>query len=454
MSEYLMREQLQQEYDKLEKEYQVGAGLRAYFEKREGKPTPATLKLNAVRKALEESTEEAEQDVSATTSAEASTRAARVRRESLQREYDKLEKEYRVGAKLRSYFEQREGKLTPATEKLNAVREALESDNELPRNVGSTAVEAAQQVPEVTEPIKPVVAHESTHEVAAEGHDSLNLPATFNEIRHMPGHSIEDFVANLPDITDLNITKGGLTRLSSTVSEATSRIFELPNEDREFIDDADNIKRYKADLALFTQKVRQENSYPNQRSAVIDQIGWVQHDSKAFVRGRVEEKTTDIATSRFYLNPQLSSTLDIYREIFDTAESAGLKFRGKVLNFDFVGETSRRDPIVFYAFDESKEQLYQIIKEAYERHQSEFDSRQLGFAPFEVASGFGVGEEPIELSGQESLSSYVESNLEKVYRNKEWERGNTPEERKRLFAAAFRRQVRNKPINPDNIAFR
>jgi hypothetical protein len=67
------------------------------------------------------------------------------KRSDLQAAYDKLEKNYRVGAKVRTHFETREGKLSPATIEINEAKAALDEVNEAWTRNGGEAIDAAQK---------------------------------------------------------------------------------------------------------------------------------------------------------------------------------------------------------------------------------------------------------------------------------------------------------------------
>lgn len=296
------------------------------------------------------------------------------------------------------------------------------------------------------------------------------LPEMFEEMRHLKGHSIEDLLDKVGDIQGAGKWYG--TAIDAYIEHMRDN---TSMKDARFVANIDNIVNYDAELREFTLKHHNENIYADRRKAVHDHVLWVQHDSKAFIKSRVEGRTTDVADSRFYLNPPLKNMIPIYKEIYERAESEGLRFRAKVFDFDLRrGERKtsalqrerakmwsdkprlRNDPMVFYGFHESKQRLYEIIKEVYEEHEEVFQGRELGFAPYEIAPGFGVGEEPIEPTGKESLSSFLKSLLSRVSTDGSWNKGKDPESRKRIFAESFREMIKknNYPVNPDNIAFR
>lgn len=240
--------------------------------------------------------------------------------------------------------------------------------------------------------------------------------------------------------------------------------------------DIDKIISYEKDIYDFSMRLHNENPYKDERQVLHSHAIWTQHDSKGFIKSRVENKTTDAPDSRFYLNPPIANTMAIYKEIFERAEAEGLRFKAKVFDFDLRARGNRitteaqrekaekwsdkpslrNDPMVFYGFADSKERLYEIIKDVYSSNEEIFKGRELGFAPYELAPGFGVGEEPKELSGRESLSSLLEGILSDVTHDSDWANGKHSYQRKRQFAQAFRKKINddNLPVNPDNIAFR
>jgi predicted metal-dependent hydrolase len=329
-------------------------------------------------------------------------------------------------------------------------------------------------------PLSPEISHTigellRLEKVAKKGYERTSgheLPKTFAEVRSLPGHSIESLLDKTGDLSAP--TKNWYsTSLDELIS---NRLRNNSFRDKRFMSDVENIIAYERDIHGFSIKLHNENPYRNQRGVLHSHIGWTQHDSKEFIRSRVEKEPKETADSRFYLNPPVENMVAIYKEIFGRAEAQGLKFQAKVLDFDLRGRGQRKtvedqrekaekwsknpslrnDPMVFYGFLESKERLYEIIKDVYISNEQVFKGRELGFAPYELAPGFGVGEEPRELSGRESLSSFLESILASVTRNSDWKQGKTPADRKKRFAGAFRKKISDEklPINPDNIAFR
>jgi hypothetical protein len=236
----------------------------------------------------------------------------------------------------------------------------------------------------------------------------------------------------------------------------------------------ENMKAYDEELLDFARKIKRSNPYEKQRRAISPQLLWLQLDSKAFIESRVKGRSSDKPDSRIYLNPRYDDTLQIYKEIFTEAERQGLRFKSKVFDFTLrhgkKGEHKRAklwedydsvriDPMVFYGYEDSHDQLLQIVNGVYMKHQDSFRGRRIGAAPVKVASGFALGSEPAGLSGVESLTSHREGILDQILgmcsNQKGWE-GLSNAQKKKLYCATFRantfKGIKHN-INPNNIAF-
>lgn len=304
----------------------------------------------------------------------------------------------------------------------------------------------------------------------------------------MSGNTIEDFI-------DVYLGDNGSLTMPQNIAKMNKR-------DQEFFT-PDRVHAYEAKLADFIKKKSDDNPYKEQRPIVIDQIGWTQIDSVAFAKHRVEDKGVDNPSARIYLNPNYNDMLPIYKEVFERAEAAGLRFRSKVFDphirllrnrdpepysnlfkewsegheqkeakqevrkvgdygartpFVIDGDKTRTDPMLFYAFDESKDELLQIVNEVYQAHTDAFEGRASPGYPVEVAPGLAVGSEPGGMSGQQSLTSHRQEVIREVYDlikdRPRWKELKTPQERKMAFGNIFRRRIAEKTnIDPDNIAF-
>lgn len=302
---------------------------------------------------------------------------------------------------------------------------------------------------------------------ASETERPVGLPKTFGEIRTMPGHSIEDFLATLPDVGN------------EAAKRATTPDYNGKNDkDQLFWADPANIEKYDQEMIKLTGELIRENPHQKTHSVTRSTPGWRYHDSKMLVHDKVEKASTDEATASIYLNPPMENMAAIYRQIFEKAEAEGLRFQARVFDPDLSGKSQghgenrleaaqkwaknpsyRTDHMVFYGFPESTEKLYTIVKEAYESNSDVFAGRELGFGPYKVAPGFGVGEGLSKAPGRQVHSKILAYSIAAVEKTKVWSVGNTPAERKQIFAKVFRDMLSNARagkviINPDNIAFR
>lgn len=278
------------------------------------------------------------------------------------------------------------------------------------------------------------------------------LPSSFEEAHRLPGHSIEDFLGQIGDI--------------ETVVEGAGSWRDSAAEDRAWMK-KDTLINHASKVENLTRQIMAHFPDRFKHEAYSIQDAWMQHNSRAFVRSRQIEKTTDPATSRIYLNPQYKDMLAIYAEILTKAEREGLRFKAKV--FGFTNNTERIaehfeqskrikvDPIVLYGYADSEDALLRIAAEAYEKHKESFEGRTLGGIPMKVADGFAIGSEPRGKSGDESLTSHREAVLGDLLgdlkrKNPRW-REASMDMKKRVFAKSFRNLAESHNIDPDNIAF-
>lgn len=292
----------------------------------------------------------------------------------------------------------------------------------------------------------------------------IQLPRSFQEAEQLKGHSIENFVKTI----DFDASTDG-------VWEALHRNYTVKLSDNEtaFLSNGDNIVRHEKQLLDFAHELIKNNPYQSERRVQLQQAGWLQLDSRDLINSRIEDKSTDPVVARLYLNPELGSVMPIYRELFKRAEARGLRFKSKVLDYEirnrpaeeqprridlFSRQTTKRsDPIVFYAFEDSKDELFEIANDVYREYSSEFKGQATTAFPLEIAEGYAVGAEPEGLSGTESLSSHRVDVINRLIRRlsdlPKWSKL-TNEQKQRAVAVNFRRLIADKQhINADNIAF-
>lgn len=261
---------------------------------------------------------------------------------------------------------------------------------------------------------------------------SQGLPKTFEEARTMNGGSVED----------------ALERSDTSINNPDDINFKLTGA-----------LKHMQELHRFSDQYRAAYGKGDKTAVKMladeNNMIWLQHNSLQFLRE--DGKNPDrYPTVRIYLNPKLQDSFAIYKEIFIEATKKKLRFQAKIIDpsayrDDLVERAAihesdvaksghvevRRDPILFYGFEESKDELLHIVEEVYQKHQASFAGRETGSIPLPIAPGFAIGENPAGMDGKESLTSHRERIIEIARRD----------------PVEFRRIARSHNINPDNIAF-
>lgn len=293
-------------------------------------------------------------------------------------------------------------------------------------------------------------------------HDTNALPRTFAEARDKGRHAIEDVADEYIDGYQLDVMVAALTK-----------------RDRDFFSSWEELYEYENRLIKLTRQLEKDSPYEN-HTVHSGQIGWMQHSSKAYIQGRVDHQEHDPPTVRIYMNPNFNAMLDVYSEVFLRSEERGLRFQAKVFdpnlrsateggawdtdkltgfmkNYANMKTRRRGDSIVFYGYEGSEDALLGVATEVYREHGAAFLDRDVPVVPLRLADGLAVGEEPLGLSGAESLSGHREAVLAKcltVLRENDPLWATRPKaERCRLFCQRFRSVAVLNHINPNNIAF-
>lgn len=282
--------------------------------------------------------------------------------------------------------------------------------------------------------VRPAVAHAALDSTVTnpELNRDLNLPGSFEEARTTGSHTYEDFLAR-SDYSE-NDPDDVAFYSSDALSHHMERLHNL----------SDKYRKYARGNASVEKKLASRN----------DGGLWVEHHSLALVR---ENNTQDNAAARIYMNPKLQDSFDIYQEIFLEANRQGLRFQSKILDPSWYGtkginETAldsrsdaqyqRRDPIVFYGFKESEDQLLAIVEGVYKKHLSSFIGRETGAVPMPLAPGLAAGDHVTskdDTGMKESLTTHRGNVFDKMPKDLSFE-----ERRKYLL---------DNHINPNNIAF-
>lgn len=282
--------------------------------------------------------------------------------------------------------------------------------------------------------VRPVIAHTALDSIIAkpELEPGLNLPRSFEEARSTGIHTYEDFLVRSDysenDPNDVDFYS------SDALRQHMERLHNL----------SDKYKQYARGNIGIEKKLASRN----------DGGLWVEHHSLALVR---EKSTQDNAVARIYLNPKLQDSFDVYQEIFLEANKQGLRFQSKILDPSWYGtkginETAldsrssaqhqRRDPIVFYGFEESKDQLLVIVEDVYKKHASSFTGRETGAVPMPLAPGLAVGDH-VTSKDDTGMKESLTTNRGNVF-------DRMPKD---LSSEEQRKYLLDNRINPDNIAF-
>lgn len=282
--------------------------------------------------------------------------------------------------------------------------------------------------------VRPVIMRMALDSIIAnpEFESGLKLPSSFEEARTTGGHTYEDFLVrsdyseNDPDDVDFYS--------SDALRRHMERLHSLSDKYRQYA---------RGDIGI-EKKLASRN----------DGGLWVEHHSLALVR---ERNTKDNAVARIYLNPKLQDCFDVYQEIFLEANKQGLRFQSKILDPSWYGtkginETAfdsrssaqhqRRDPIVFYGFEESKDQLLAVVEDVYKKHASSFTGRETGAVPMPLVPGLAVGDHVTskdDTGMKESLTTHRGNVFDRMPKDL------SSEERKKYLL--------DNHINPNNIAF-
>lgn len=135
---------------------------------------------------------------------------------------------------------------------------------------------------------------------------------------------------------------------------------------------------------------------------------FVQWDSSGYVKSRLHQEPLDPLTKRIYLNPKMSRTVDIFTQIVDKVDAAGLNVKGKMLDRSLEAlernkVAYRGDGIVLYASDKEADRLLSLANEVYNDNYGAFSGRRVSRIVKPVGAGMGVGDQPL---GGETLTSH------------------------------------------------
>lgn len=209
-----------------------------------------------------------------------------------------------------------------------------------------------------------------------------------------------------------------------------------------------------------------ESSVKNARANIYIQReimgGFVHWSSQQYVERKISGDRPKM-THRIYLNPKPQESVKVFRDVVHAIEASGLAAKAKIYDRTFdsgpmkaydsnVDELSvRGDGIVIYGTDDEAEALLKLVERQYDTHEAAFEGRGLSSVPFEIAPGFGIGDEP-EAAGT-SLTSHRADVIETVLSKVRASGVDGLYAQQMLFRRLWRQEAAKEGINPDNPAF-
>lgn len=192
----------------------------------------------------------------------------------------------------------------------------------------------------------------------------------------------------------------------------------------------------------------------------------------AKVRGELKDSDT---TKRIYLNPSAEDSVKLFTVIMTTANEAGMKVHGKMLDrsLEAAGETRRAargdaishraDGIVMYVSDAEADALLSMVEAISKDTPDTFKGRSAAKIPIKIAEGIAVGSEPVTEKGTtESLTSHREKLLHETKEETKKQLGVGQHEKippqltaqaRKVFRDRFRQVAAKHGVNADNFAF-
>lgn len=171
-------------------------------------------------------------------------------------------------------------------------------------------------------------------------------------------------------------------------------------------------------------------------------------------------------TRRIYLNPTAESTVEIFGKIIDAAEEAGIVMKGKLLNRGVEAlanmkntEFSTRGDGIVLSAGEGADELLSLVEAVYNDHRGDFEGRGISRAPFRVAEGVAIADEP---RGEGSLTDTRAELVDDTVKATKGVLGVEPWEdipiakqaqAVQVFRTNFRQLALQRGINPDNMSF-
>lgn len=190
--------------------------------------------------------------------------------------------------------------------------------------------------------------------------------------------------------------------------------------------------------------------------SVIDQLytHWIRWDSSAYMQAKVTGNRTP-TERRVYVNPRIIDQVQIFGEIADALNEAGIPAQGKIADHSLdrfvVDNYTRGDSIVFYVTNEHAEALLACVHAIYAKYPESFKGRKSVKIGREIGSGVAIGDEPNGRSDVSLTSHRAEAIDEALTQTRK--SGVSSERAPDEFRRNFGRIAAGYGINPENISF-
>lgn len=189
----------------------------------------------------------------------------------------------------------------------------------------------------------------------------------------------------------------------------------------------------------------------------------------AYSDRRVQNKFTNkegVLSRRIYLNPDIEAAPEIFEQLLQSANEAGIPLQLKM--FQRAPELAtlyksrtrgkdtelgglRGDGIVMYAEDEDANEVLEMVLALAKDNPDSFKGRSVSRVPQSVAEGIAVGDEPVRAKGA-SLTSHREK-IFSYAADKTRESDKKGEDARQLYRDLVKQVALDNGVNPNNIAF-
>ena len=187
----------------------------------------------------------------------------------------------------------------------------------------------------------------------------------------------------------------------------------------------------------------------------------------AYSDTRVQEKLhkqDEEPSKRIYLNPQIAATPQVFEQVLQAANEAGIPIQLKMFQrapelatahahrkSGRAADGLRGDGIVVYAGEKEADDVLALVLAVAKDNPDAFIGRKTSRIPQKVAEGIAVGDEPLQAPGK-SLTSHREEIISYVAA-KVAQSGKTGEEARAAFQRGIAVVSKANGVKPTNIAF-